>query len=66
MKTFNTLQYVQTVLLLSFVPLLYFTLSVLLCHSGRRGEKELSVCGKFEGLGGWDVVDLQCLTASLA
>ena len=44
---------------LLYFTLLYFTLSVLLYHPGRRGEKELSVCGKFEGLGGWDVVGLQ-------
>ena len=29
------------------------------------GEKELSVCGKFEGLGGWDVVGLQCFFHTL-
>ena len=37
----------------------YFTLSVIFYHPGRRRETELSVCGKFEGLGGWDVVGLQ-------
>ena len=41
------------------------TLSILLYHRGRRGEKELSVCDKFEGLGGWDVVGLQCFFHTL-
>ena len=41
------------------------TVSVLLYHPGRRGEKEFSVCGKFEGLGGWDVVGLRCFFHTL-
>ena len=39
--------------------LLLLTLSILLYHLGRRGEKELSVSGKLDSLAGWNVVGLQ-------